>query len=269
MTATLVVQSGITDKKEYTLEEGRTYFIGRSRQADIVVKDQQASRRHCALQATPDGAWTIADQESSNGTYVNRHRTKTRTLNDGDLIQVGKTSFEVHLEGAAPRPEPEPAAKTPEEDTLLVGADGEMRARSTTKEPPADEPKPAERPAEAPGEAQAEPKRKETAKQEATDEDLQDLFAFLDKIETGERPKAQDDPPRREERAVAHEPPPATPARAEAEHAEKDEGPLFDLVDEAEPAPRQDAPKPDPDAKPRNKGGGLLGFLRRRKKEDK
>lgn len=238
MTATLVVKSGITDQKEYELEEGKTYFIGRSRHADIVVKDQQASRRHCALEATPDGAWTVADQGSSNGTYVNRQRTSTRTLQNGDSIRVGKTHFEVHLQEAAAEPAPESEAEEPDEDTLLVGVDGDMRPRGAAQAPPAEENKP----------APAEPVAGQEAAQGADDEDLQDLFAFLDKIEASDSAQAKNDAGRRDE----------------DKPSEQDKEPLVDLGDGAEP--QRQKREPDADAEQGEDEGGLLGFLRRKKK---
>jgi len=260
----LVVKSGLTDKKEYTFEPGRAYFIGRSREADIIVKDQQASRRHCALEASPDGQWTLADQDSSNGTYVNRQRTATRALETGDLVQVGKTSFEVELEGAPKQAPPEakqPEAKEPEPGTIVLpppapGAD----------KPPADKP-PAGKPAPAP--PAPEPAPQAAAKESTRDEDLESLFSFLDKVDAGERPAARESP-QLDARSVRHEPPPATPRPPEPakddDADQGDEGALFDLLDKAEPtAPPQPAnPEPPPEAPPK-KRGGLLGFLRRKK----
>ena len=266
MTATLVVKSGITDKQEYALAPGKPYFIGRSREADVVVKDQQASRRHAAIEATPDGTWTIADQDSSNGTYVNRQRTKTRVLRDGDLVQIGKTTFEVHIAGAPAEPEPEPKPKPPQEGTLIVGRNGDLHAKGTDKIEPPREPSPAEPLAFAPGEpaADAEPERHVPAKQEADDEDLQKLFAFLDKLEDGERPADDADPPAGDSRSVPHEPPPVTPRPTKPTERDGDGGAHFDLLDKAEPIPKDDGPEPEPP----KKGGGLLGFLRHKKKKD-
>lgn len=268
MAARLVAKSGITDKKEYALEPGKTYFIGRSRQAEIIVKDQQASRRHCAVEATPDGTWTLADQDSSNGTYVNRQRTKTRTLRDGDVIQVGKTTFEFHAEDAAPAAEA-PAAEKPEEETFVVGADGGIRPKGAPQDAPAAKPPPAAKPAFARDEPEAAPeaKRHVPAKQEASEEDLEDLFDFLDRIEAGDRPPAAEE--RERPRSVPHDPPPPTPRPAPADgeaDGQEEAGPLFGLVDEAEPVAEAD--KPEPDAEPGKKGGGLLGFLRRKKRSD-
>ena len=268
MKATFVVKAGITDKKEYVLEPGRAYFIGRSREADIIVKDQQASRRHCALEATPDGTWTLADQDSSNGTYVNRQRTKTRPLKDGDVVQVGKTTFEVRIEGAPARP------SGTDTETILVGPDGAPAAGTTVKQDPAQagEPDPCpvraepRAPAPAPRPDPA-PRKAEAAKQEASDADLKDLYAFLDKLDGdrasgGDKPKAKGDG-----RSVAHEPPPITPPPAEPVKDKDEAGSFLDLLEKAEPIPKDEKPQPPSEGKPDSKGGGLLGFLRRKKKQ--
>ena len=51
-------------------------------------------RRHGLAQARcssgSDGHWTIEDQGSLNGTFVNRRRVESATLEDGDEIQIGK-----------------------------------------------------------------------------------------------------------------------------------------------------------------------------------
>ena len=250
MTATLVVKAGITDKKEYRLEPGRAYFIGRSREADIIVKDQQASRRHCAIEASPDGQWTLADQDSSNGTYVNRQRTATRVLQDGDVVQIGKTKFELHLGSAAAQPAQE---KAPEPDTIVVKATPQPESGPASPQPPP-------RPAPSPGPAPA-------PKPVADDEDLKDLFSFLDKVEAGDRPA--DEKPERESdgRSVAHEPPPVTPPPAEPKEEQNEEGALFSLLDKADPAAPQPGQPEQPPEEKREKKGGLLSFLRKKKKE--
>ena len=113
MKAMLFVKSGLTDRREYVLEEGKTYLVGRSREADIIVKDKLASRNHCKIAASPGDGWTVADLGSSNGTYVNRQRTTTHTFRDADLLLAGKATFEFRLTPAAPPPVEAPAAPAP------------------------------------------------------------------------------------------------------------------------------------------------------------
>jgi FHA domain/zinc-ribbon domain len=47
------------------------------------------SRRHAVLVHRDDGYY-IDDEESLNGTYVNRRRVESAKLEDGDEVQIGK-----------------------------------------------------------------------------------------------------------------------------------------------------------------------------------
>jgi class 3 adenylate cyclase len=54
--------------------------------------DSEASRRHAELHPSEDGSWRILDLGSQNGTFVNGERVEdSRTLQDGDVIRVGRT----------------------------------------------------------------------------------------------------------------------------------------------------------------------------------
>lgn len=67
--------------------------VGREITNDIVINDQQVSRRHLRFVRNAQGhfvTFTIEDLESSNGTYVNEQRLNApRVLDDGDLIRLG------------------------------------------------------------------------------------------------------------------------------------------------------------------------------------
>jgi pSer/pThr/pTyr-binding forkhead associated (FHA) protein len=47
------------------------------------------SRRHAVLVHRDDGYY-IDDEESLNGTYVNRRRVESAKLEEGDEVQIGK-----------------------------------------------------------------------------------------------------------------------------------------------------------------------------------
>jgi len=203
MDAFLVVRSGMTDRRQYRLVGGKSYLVGRSREADIIVKDRLASRNHCRI-ASSGEEWTVADLGSSNGTYVNRQRVTTHALRDGDVLQIGGAAIEFRLaaKGAAPPAQAPPAAEH-------------------TPAPPHEQ---------APPSPQLEPRPEPPGADEMADEeDLRDLFEFLDRIEKGETPSAASQP------------------------AEQ-------------PAPPPDAPDKEEGA-PGDDDGGLLGFLRRKKKQ--
>ena len=78
---------------------GAPMRIGRAPECELVLKDNQVSRRHARLQAR-GGVLVLTDLGSTNGTRVNGHRVTEVVLGVGDRIQVGETNIVV--EGAAP-----------------------------------------------------------------------------------------------------------------------------------------------------------------------
>jgi FHA domain/zinc-ribbon domain len=68
--------------------EGRT-LVGRSPECDIFLDDVTVSRRHAEILREGD-EFTIRDLGSLNGTYVNRKRIESTTLENDDEVQIGK-----------------------------------------------------------------------------------------------------------------------------------------------------------------------------------
>ena len=87
--AALVVRSGGGRSGETFLPQGDRTTIGRSPDCPIFLDDVTVSRRHAVL-VEQDGRWSIEDQGSLNGTFVNRRRVDSADLSDGDEIQIGK-----------------------------------------------------------------------------------------------------------------------------------------------------------------------------------
>jgi pSer/pThr/pTyr-binding forkhead associated (FHA) protein len=87
--AALVVRSGGGRSGETFLPQGERTTIGRSPDCPIFLDDVTVSRRHAVL-VEQDGRWSIEDQGSLNGTFVNRRRVDAADLSDGDEIQIGK-----------------------------------------------------------------------------------------------------------------------------------------------------------------------------------
>lgn len=73
-------------------------MIGKNKQkADVVVPDPAFSRQHCSFDYQPDEGWTIRDEHSTNGTYLNGSRLPPGgigSLKNGFRITIGDTSFE-------------------------------------------------------------------------------------------------------------------------------------------------------------------------------
>lgn len=76
---------------DFKLYEGRN-IIGRDGDCQIVIPDGGVTGRH-AIILYRNGKYSITDQQSSNGTYVNGEDIELdpRYLKDGDVIKVGNT----------------------------------------------------------------------------------------------------------------------------------------------------------------------------------
>ncbi|HSL66439.1 MAG TPA: FHA domain-containing protein [Gaiellaceae bacterium] len=86
----LVVRSGGGRAGETFHPQGESTTIGRSPDCGIFLDDVTVSRRHAVLRER-DGAFSIEDQGSLNGTFVNRRRIEAeQRLDDGDEVQIGK-----------------------------------------------------------------------------------------------------------------------------------------------------------------------------------
>lgn len=69
--------------------------IGREH-CDVLLADQEASRRHAAIRAVKEGV-AVEDLDSRNGTFVNGERIEAmRPLANGDTIQIGTTRWRFH-----------------------------------------------------------------------------------------------------------------------------------------------------------------------------
>ena len=68
---------------------GERTRIGRSPDCEIFLDDVTVSRNHAVL-VQSDGQFTVEDQGSLNGTFVNRKRIDSAQLEEGDEVQIGK-----------------------------------------------------------------------------------------------------------------------------------------------------------------------------------
>ena len=65
--------------------------IGRSPDCEVAVRDILLSRHHCRIEPA-NGGWVITDLGSKNGTRIGGADVTRETLNDGDVIRMGKTA---------------------------------------------------------------------------------------------------------------------------------------------------------------------------------
>ena len=66
--------------------------IGRGLDADLVIKDEKASRLHCAVERF-EGECLVRDLKSKNGLTVNGERVESAYVVAGDTFQAGGTVF--------------------------------------------------------------------------------------------------------------------------------------------------------------------------------
>lgn len=85
------------DERRYVLEGPRA-TIGRSKDADCVLRDPNVSRHHAELRRSPQGDWTIADLGSTNGIKINGRRVGSTRLASGDQVTLGTTTFRFDVE---------------------------------------------------------------------------------------------------------------------------------------------------------------------------
>jgi hypothetical protein len=85
----LVVRSGGGRAGESFLLRRERTRIGRSPECEVFLDDVTVSRNH-AVVVRVGGAFSVDDQGSLNGTFVNRHRIDNSQLENGDELQIGK-----------------------------------------------------------------------------------------------------------------------------------------------------------------------------------
>jgi len=85
----LVVRSGGGRAGESFRPTGERTRIGRSPDCDIFLDDVTVSRNHAVL-IEQNGRYVVEDQGSLNGTFVNRRRIESASLDEGDELQIGK-----------------------------------------------------------------------------------------------------------------------------------------------------------------------------------
>ena len=84
----LVVRHGPDTGSSFRLVADHTN-VGRHPDSEIFLDDITVSRRHVALDRTPEG-YRLRDVGSLNGTYVNHERTDDAILRHGDELQIGR-----------------------------------------------------------------------------------------------------------------------------------------------------------------------------------
>ena len=74
---------------EYSVRHGLSLSIGRLPDNDIVIDNDAVSGKHARIVSNGD-EYYVEDLNSTNGTFVNNKRIRSRKLKDEDIIVIGK-----------------------------------------------------------------------------------------------------------------------------------------------------------------------------------
>ena len=98
----------LVDGKEYAVADGGLVF-GRDASCDVVVAQNEVSRRHAEIVIGDDG-YLVRDT-SANGLYVNGERVEgSQKLARADVLRIGSEEFRFYADIAAPAPKASMAA---------------------------------------------------------------------------------------------------------------------------------------------------------------
>ncbi len=100
MQVVLTVKEGPHQGKAFSFEKHDTFIVGRADYAHFRLSkdDRYFSRAHFMVEVNPP-LCRLLDMDSRNGTFVNKRQVSEVDLNDGDLIQGGKTVIHVAIHG--------------------------------------------------------------------------------------------------------------------------------------------------------------------------
>lgn len=106
----------------WTLDQSRSYTLGRDPQGDLVIDDARVSWRHATI-SWGGRSWVIEDHGSTNGTYVQGQRIHQMEIGAGTAVHLGNATDGPRLsiggaaagaynpQGAAPQQAPAPKAQ--------------------------------------------------------------------------------------------------------------------------------------------------------------
>lgn len=88
--------------RTWTLDQSRSYTLGRDPQGDLVIDDARVSWRHATV-SWGGRSWVIEDHGSTNGTYVRGQRIHQMEIGPGTAVHLGNATDgpRLDLNGAA------------------------------------------------------------------------------------------------------------------------------------------------------------------------
>jgi pSer/pThr/pTyr-binding forkhead associated (FHA) protein len=86
--------------RQFFLSGHKDIEVGKLHTKTVHLESGLVSRNHCRL--VRHGAdWTVEDQNSTNGLYINGQRIKERVLREGDKLQIGDFALTFHVAPAS------------------------------------------------------------------------------------------------------------------------------------------------------------------------
>lgn len=117
--------------RSIVIRDGESLVVGRDPSCGVIVEDSRVSKRHAELRWS-DGAWTLDDLDSKNGTTVNGQPARGAEVRNGEWISFGGLMARFERLSAAQ------AATHDSERLARIQASGEMRRRLNADLEPGD-----------------------------------------------------------------------------------------------------------------------------------
>lgn len=97
-------------------------LIGRSRSADVCIRQKKIRRAHAVLKRSDSGVWKIYDVFGRGGVLVNGAAVSSSgsVLHSGDKLTLGQTALRFQVAAQEPRPESEQARRLSPFGTLML-----------------------------------------------------------------------------------------------------------------------------------------------------
>jgi len=115
--------SGKHQGSEYVLDDPCEVVVGRSGDVDLTLVEGMVSRRH-ALFRLHGGKLTIEDAGSTNGTFVNGDKIRSRELKEGDRVLIGTTILKVVFSQLPLGTKPPPPRSRPDDEAQTTDRSG-------------------------------------------------------------------------------------------------------------------------------------------------
>lgn len=92
-TAVLTLLSGNEKGLVIEIPSDQQLVIGRSKDADVHIKDATISRKHATIGVDGTGSVILTDLNSTNGTFVNEKKVTRAVLNNNDKLRLGDNVY--------------------------------------------------------------------------------------------------------------------------------------------------------------------------------